>query len=79
MNQSNRLCPYLTGCEVDDIRDHNCGSFEVCEIYQINEIFKEAYGCLGIKKTYGPILRPFELSDLENEIDNNCKGENEDE
>jgi len=69
----NRLCPYLINCETEDISNHNCSGFKECEIYQINEIFQNAYGNLGIRKTYAPVKR-FTLKDLENDIDNNGEG-----
>jgi len=52
-----RLCPYLISCEVEDIRDHNCGSFEECEIYQLNEMFQEVYGSISVRRTYAPVKR----------------------
>ena len=61
------LCPYLIGCEVEDIRTHNCGNYKQCEIYQINEMFTNVYGEIGVRKTYTPILRLFKLEDLEDE------------
>lgn len=57
------LCPYLISCDVEDIRQHVCGDFKECEIYQINELFREAYGSIGVNRTYAPIKR-FTLEDL---------------
>ena len=52
-------CKYFKTCKTEDIDKHICSQFERCEIYKLNEMFRNPYSQLGVKKEYTPVEKIF--------------------